>query len=63
MRLFYLLWWGLDSNGKLKFTKVRTFPSHGALWHRLWGIRNDFAAQGLQNLLIVAPTIRLRFDT
>ena len=44
-----------DSNGKLKFTEVRTFPSHGAV-HRLWGIPDDFAEFHLRNLLIVVPT-------
>jgi hypothetical protein len=32
-----------DSNGKLKFTNVRTFPSLDTLC-RLWGTPNDFAA-------------------
>jgi len=55
MRYFYLFGGVADSNGKLKFTNVRIFPSHDTLC-RLLGIRDDFAALYLQNLLIVAPT-------
>ena len=45
----------VDSNGKLKIYQVRTFPSHDTIC-RLRGIRDDFVARCLQNLLIVSPT-------
>ena len=33
----------------------RRIPSHGTYMCRLWGIRDDLAARGLPNLLIVEP--------
>ena len=52
MRLFYLFWWDLDSNDK--FFLSGSNLTLGTVCLR--GIRDDFAALYLQNLLIVAPT-------
>ena len=52
MRLFYLFWWGLDSNDKILLSGSNL--TLGTVCLR--GIPDDFAALCLQNLLIVAPT-------
>ena len=54
----------MDSNGKLEFTRVRTFHSldHKSVIN-LRGIPNDFAVRCLRNLLIVAPRHEINKNT